>query len=444
MYLSEKCKLENEACRAVHQTLFFREMSMYLSYYKLKIMPFQITSDPRFLWLGETHREAMATLKYGIYENKSFLMLTGDVGCGKTTLINSFVKKLNKKVLCAVLCDPGLSLLDLFNHIAFLFGVSHTFKSKGEFIIAFSRFLNNAHDGGKRVLLIIDEAQRIHADILEEICMLSNIERHDTKLINIFFVGQNEFRDMVARHANRSLRQKLTFSCQVTTLDKNDLASYIRHRLKIAGTSRLIFQDKAISLIYQYSGGNPRITNIICDLALLTGFVQEKDEIDEKNIQECVEELQLTPMVTKPLAEAISVPEEHIEVAPQKVENFVISPAKLAEPVSENQMENIHEEGLKHRTSTPEKDSGLNDNADTLNSEFYVEEPEPAILTNKEEAQKDKEKLQKDKASANASLPEKGKKVFFGQDLQTMVLLGLVLIIVVLSIYAFFQGRGGF
>lgn len=270
---------------------------MYRSYYELKTSPFQITSDPKFLWLGETHREALATLKYGVYENKSFLLLTGDVGCGKTTLINSFVNRLNDSVIHAVLSDPGLTLLDLLNHIAFLFGLEETFPTKGAFIIGFTRFLHNAHDQGKRVLLIIDEAQRLDKDILEEICMLSNIEKQDAKLINIFFVGQNEFREMVRHHPNRSLQQKLTFNCQVSDLDEADLKVYLAHRLKVAGAKRMLFDKGAIQTIYRYSGGNPRLTNIICDLALLTGFVQEKSVVDAQIIMECVMELQLEPLV---------------------------------------------------------------------------------------------------------------------------------------------------
>ncbi len=410
---------------------------MYLSYYKLERSPFQITSDPRFLWLGETHREAMATLEYGIYENKSFLMLTGDVGCGKTTLINSFVKKLNKNVLCGVMCDPGLSMVDLFNHIAFLFGVNHTFKSKGEFIIAFSRFLNNAHDAGKRVLLIIDEAQRIHADILEEICMLSNIERHDAKLINIFFVGQNEFRDMVARHANRSLRQKLTFSCQVSTLDENDLVNYIRHRLKIAGTTRLIFQDKALSLIYQYSGGNPRITNIICDLALLTGFVQEKEMIDEKIIQECVEEIHLVPVTGELQADAAQFPEADIEPETLNLENGVISRENIAEHVSGNQTASMYEESDEDDISdnneddTSDNNNEFNDNRkDALNADSYVRESNVVIPVNTD-------------AAPENTRDTKDKKMRFGRDRQMLILIVLLLIIIALSVYIFFQGRGG-
>ncbi len=394
-------------------------MSMYLSYYKLKRSPFQITSDPRFLWLGETHREALATLKYGIYEDKSFLMLTGDVGCGKTTLINSFVKQLRgKKVLCALLSDPGLSLLDLFNHIAFLFGMDHTFKSKGEFVIAFSRFLNRAHDAGKRVLLIIDEAQRIHAEILEEICMLSNIERENAKLINIFFVGQNEFREMVARHANQSLRQKLTLSCQVTTLDERDLAQYVCHRLKIAGTMDPIFSDNALSVIYNYSGGNPRITNIICDLALLTGFVQEKKRIDDKVVQECVEELQLQPVMG-------GDPPVHHPAPFSGVE----SPRNSAASSWEGAVENVLKiQGKEANEKVPE--TVFSDFDETGESNYYPEEVAPVVQPYKDVSMEEVPK-------------KKHIKDYLRNDRQLLILLGLMVIALFLSFYIFFQKNGG-
>ena len=404
---------------------------MYLSYYELKRSPFQITSDPRFLWLGETHREALATLKYGIYEDKSFVMLTGDVGCGKTTLINSFVKQLREeKVLCAVLSDPGLSLMDLFNHIAFLFGLNHNFKSKGEFIIAFSRFLNNAHDARKRVLLIIDEAQRIHAELLEEICMLSNIERENAKLINIFFVGQNEFREMVARHTNQSLRQKLTLSCQVTTLDKSDLAQYIRHRLKIAGTIHSIFSDKALSIIYNYSGGNPRITNIICDLALLTGFVQEKKKVDDKVILECVEELQLQPVVTEgaPAHHSASYDGEK-DTSFRKEEGRDKIDSSLEEDV-ENDME------LPDRKVNGKVFEKVSLDVDSENiSDSYESSVCPEKSTSEIRPHKDE---------TSEKMPaKKHLKYYFGNDRQIVILLGLLVIVLFLIGYILFHKNSG-
>ena len=391
---------------------------MYLSHYNLKSPPFQITSDPRFLWLGETHQEALSTLKYGIYENKSFLMLTGDVGCGKTTLINAFVGQLKKNVICGVLCDPGLSLMDLFNHIAFLFGMEPTFKSKGEFLIGFSRFLNNAHNAGKRILLIIDEAQRIKTDLLEEICMLSNIERQNTKLINIFFVGQNEFREMVALHPNQSLRQKLTFSCQVTSLDRNNLAIYIQHRLKIAGTTDPIFNDEAYAVIYRYSGGNPRVTNVICDLAMLTGFVQEKNTIDGDMILECVEELQLSAVETQSdnwITQTSSSQSIQQENKSQDWENQIEYPERVHETM---------------RYEAPPEINTPTHRGDTASDIYRERAYEPNTITD-------------ERPPDVKELPEKEHWTnHLRNDKQLLILLGLVVIAIFLFSYIFFQKLG--
>ena len=164
---------------------------MYLSFYNLKTKPFQISTDPKFLWLGENYKEALASLKYGIMDNKGFLLLTGGIGTGKTTLINALVNSLGDNTIVAIVPDPDLEKLDFFNFIANAFKIKKMFHSKGAFIIYMSHFLHNAYNNNKKVLLIIDEAQRLNPNFLEEIRTLSNIEKQNTKLINIFFVGQN-------------------------------------------------------------------------------------------------------------------------------------------------------------------------------------------------------------------------------------------------------------
>ena len=150
--------------------------------------PFQISSDPKYLWLGEKHQEALAVLKYGIMDNRGFLLLTGDVGTGKTTLINALINSLGDNIISAIIPDPGLELIDFLNYIANAFKLNKTCLSKGEFLAEFQTFLHNSHCDNKKVLLIIDEAQRLNPEILEEIRLLSNIEREDEKLLNIFFV----------------------------------------------------------------------------------------------------------------------------------------------------------------------------------------------------------------------------------------------------------------
>jgi general secretion pathway protein A len=256
-------------------------------------MPFQITTDPKFLWLGEKHSEALATLKYGILENKGFLLLTGDVGTGKTALINRLIKMIDVAAIVAKIPDPGLSSLEFFNFLSIEFKMNKKFGSKGEFLIHLKQFLHKAHFSQKKVLLIIDEAQRLNHDLLEQIRLLSNIELQDRKLINIFFVGQTEFNEMLMEDRNRAVRQRITVSYHIEPLTAAEARLYIKHRLKVAGATRDIFARDAIREIYNYSGGYPRLINIICDHALLTGYSYDLKSIGKKVIKECEQELQI-------------------------------------------------------------------------------------------------------------------------------------------------------
>jgi general secretion pathway protein A len=266
---------------------------MYETYYNLKAMPFQITTDPRFLWLGEKHSEALATLKYGILENKGFLLLTGDVGTGKTALINRLVKMIDVAAIVAKVPDPGLSSIDFFNFLAIEFKMNKKFDSKGAFLIHLKNFLHKAYKDHKRVLLIIDEAQRLNHELLEQIRLLSNIELQNRKLINIFFVGQTEFGEMLMEDRNRAVRQRITVSYHIEPLTEAEAGEYIKHRLKVAGSVKEIFSKDAVREIFSFANGYPRLINIICDHAMLTGYASGLKSIDKKVIQECERELQL-------------------------------------------------------------------------------------------------------------------------------------------------------
>jgi general secretion pathway protein A len=268
---------------------------MYLKHYKLKEKPFQISTDPKFLWLGEKHKEGLATLEYGILENKGFLVLTGGVGTGKTTLINGLLNGLKNDVIAATVFDPSLDKIDFFNFVASGFGLKEEFTSKGRFLAHFSRFLHKAHDDNKKVLLILDEAHRINSELLEEIRLLSNIEKQSTKLINIFFVGQKELNTLLSQPENRSLKQRITIKYNIDSLTEEETGEYVRHRLKIAGVSRNIFSQSSIGGIYRFSGGIPRLINIVCDHALLTGYAQRTKKINLAIIEECAKELQIEP-----------------------------------------------------------------------------------------------------------------------------------------------------
>ena len=272
---------------------------MYLEFFQLKTKPFQISPDPRFLWLGETHKEALSILKYGIMDNRGLLLLVGDIGTGKTTLINGLLDSLDDHTIVATIRDPGLEKLEFYNFIAAAFKMGKRFGNKGDFLVNFIHFLHKAHAQKKKVLLIIDEAQRLDHEMLEEIRQLSNIERKDTKLLNIFLVGQNELNDKIIDQRNRALRQRITTRYSIGPLKPTEIKEYIQFRLSVAGTDRKIFTSAAIRGIISYSNCYPRLINIICDHALLTGFTRNKRRIDAPIIKECASELQI-PEVKRP------------------------------------------------------------------------------------------------------------------------------------------------
>lgn len=266
---------------------------MYQSFYNLNAKPFQITSDPKFLWMGEKHSEALATLKYGILENKGFLLLTGDIGTGKTALINQLVRMIDVAAIVATIPDPGLNTMDFFNFLALEFEMDGKFASKGDFLIQLKQFLLTAESAQKKVLLIVDEAQRLNHELLEQIRLLSNIELDNRKLINIFFVGQTEFNQMLLEERNKAVRQRITANYHIEPLDAKETGKYIRHRLSVAGATRDIFTDDAILAVHHFSSGYPRLINILCDHALLTGYSASMESIDVDTIKECERELRI-------------------------------------------------------------------------------------------------------------------------------------------------------
>jgi len=266
---------------------------LYLSHYNFTEKPFQITTDPKFIWLGEKHLEALSTLKYGIVENKGFLLLTGDVGTGKTILVNCLASKLDIETTIATIPDPDLEVLDFFNSLADSFKINKKFRSKGDFLVHLKAFLHKAHSENKNVLLIIDEAQRLNHKLLEEIRLLSNIELYSKKLINIFFVGQNEFNDILMQERNRAVRQRIALRYNIDPLTESETEEFIKHRLEVAGAKGNIFSASAIHEIYLFSSGYPRLINVICDHALLTGYTKGIKKVDVKIIKECAEELKI-------------------------------------------------------------------------------------------------------------------------------------------------------
>lgn len=264
---------------------------MYESFYGLDKKPFQITTDPSFLWMGKKHREALSTLKYGVMDNKGFLLLTGDVGTGKTTLINRLVEDIQDRAYTAKIPDPGLSKYDFYRMVSQYFGLPIEVRTKSDFIEPFSRFLNDAYTEKKSVLLLIDEAQRLKHDLMEEIRLLSNLEHQDAKLLNIFFVGQNEFNEILMQPENRALMRRITITYNLDPLDPGETCEYIRHRLKTAGAGYEIFSSAAMEEVYAFSNGFPRQINIICDLAMFFASQVSQRTISRKIVSQCRERI---------------------------------------------------------------------------------------------------------------------------------------------------------
>ncbi len=266
---------------------------MYLSHFNLNIKPFKISPDPKFLWFGETHKEALAMMQYGIQDNRGFLLLSGDIGTGKTTLINCLLENLDDQILIAKISEPDLEKLDFYNFLAHAFGIKKTFKTKGDFLVYFIHFLHKANEDGKKVLIIIDEAQRLQYEMLEEIRQLSNIEKKDSKLLNIFLVGQHELIEALNETRNRALLQRITMKHLIGPLKNEDVGEYIAFRLKVAGAESNIFSGRAILQVIAFSNGYPRLINIICDHALLTAFVKGKHQVDSSIVKDCAKDLHL-------------------------------------------------------------------------------------------------------------------------------------------------------
>ena len=265
---------------------------MYRKFYSLRENPFNVTSDPSYFFSSSKHGEAFSHLVYGIEQRKGILLITGEIGTGKTTLCRTLLNHLDSKTKTAFILYPNFSELQLLQLIIKDLGISTQTKNKAALINALNEFLLSETSHGHNVVLIIDEAQNLKESQLEQIRLLSNLETEKEKLLQIILVGQPELMDKLKLPSLRQLNQRIAVRYHILGLDKIELQDYIHHRLKIAGAvNNLNFTKEAIEEIYLYSGGTPRLINIICDRALLAGYVLETFNIDYNVIKKCIEEV---------------------------------------------------------------------------------------------------------------------------------------------------------
>ena len=266
---------------------------MYKDFFGLKEKPFNVTADPNFLFFSKKHREAFEHLIYGIKEKKGFLEITGEIGTGKTTLCRALLSRLDDRARTAFILNSNLPEVQLLSAIAGDFGLLIKPKTKINIILELNRYLIEQLKLGYNVVLIIDEAQNLRAAQLEQIRLLSNLETDKEKLIQIILVGQPELKAKLDSPELEQLRQRIAVRYHILPLDRMEIDSYIYHRLQVAGSDGNIkFNPDAISEIYEYSGGVPRLINLVCDRALLLGFVTETKNVSPDMIKHAVEEIE--------------------------------------------------------------------------------------------------------------------------------------------------------
>jgi general secretion pathway protein A len=266
---------------------------MYTAHFGLNAAPFSITPDPHYLYLSGRHREALAHLLYGVNEGPGFVLLTGEVGTGKTTLCRCLIEQLPETVDVALLLNPRVSPIELLAALFDELRISyepHTFTHK-DYIDVLNSYLLTAHAVGRRTVLILDEAQNLSTEVLEQVRLLTNLETANHKLLQIILVGQPELNTLLKRNNLRQLAQRITARYHLLPLSLKDTQAYINHRLAISGARDPLFTPAAMRVVYRYSSGIPRLINIICDRALLGGYVNNNTQIDVAIVRKAVQEV---------------------------------------------------------------------------------------------------------------------------------------------------------
>ena len=257
----------------------------YTSYFGLTDIPFSIAPNPHFLFMSERHKEALAHLTYGLGEVGGFALLTGEVGTGKTTVSKCLLEQLPENTQAAFIFNPTLSAKELLaticDELSIRYDTSATLKTFTDLIL--QHLLDN-HQQGKNTLLIIDEAQHLQVEVLEQLRLLTNLETHTKKLLQVILIGQPELQELLKRRDLRQLAQRITARYHLLPLNRREVELYIKHRLAVAGCSKALFKTSAINLIHKLSQGVPRLVNLLCDRALLGAYSQEKKQVSKQHV----------------------------------------------------------------------------------------------------------------------------------------------------------------
>jgi len=321
---------------------------MYLQHFGLDQQPFQLTPDADFLYLSKAHNRAKSYMEYTVWNRDGFVVITGEIGSGKTTLIQQLLRSVDENVLIARIYQTQLNEIEFFQAILHELGLDPFNAGKVELISMLNNFLLEQYAEGRQVILIVDEAQNLSKRVLEELRMLTGMETDEDRILNLILVGQPELKNLLDAPGMEQLSQRIRFRFHLAALQEDDIQNYIDHRLSVAGLEKnksgsvpRVIKDECIPLIYRYTGGIPRLINSLCDTALICAFVENKKTVTAKIIEEAVNELQWVPYHERVGIKALkSKPTSAVEYD---------SPAKLVDLMHED---DVREYALKEDTTS--------------------------------------------------------------------------------------------
>ena len=305
---------------------------MYELFYGFKEKPFQISPDPNFLYLSPNHNHALQYLEYGIERNIGIILLTGEVGSGKTTLIQYLRRQLGQHLELAIVTNTNLSADELISYVLIELNIQPDAASKALNINLFKAYLKSLDTENRRLVLIIDESQNLPRDALEEIRMLSNFQADNGLPLQIFLIGQPELRTILKSPGMHQLRQRIAVNYHLNGLNRDETQKYIEYRLQKAGGAKNLFSTAAVELIFQTTSGIPRSINILCDSSLLYGFAEEVDTIDDEVVKSVLNELNLHSFVQKNAYAEPAPPEEPPAPASLPAAGKPAEPPKVSQP----------------------------------------------------------------------------------------------------------------